>query len=168
VIRSDVSEAHRLSLSARVLSALDGQVKAKRQPKKRLCRLRNRRFGHPPVRPSKAKLELPNPAKSLFYPGNIGRVNALRLIHSPLQLYQSSSRGLGRASGVPSMEMFQGRSLARGFALNPRRRHRRRQSDRPLDAGCGSDRPRVAGTCHWPRATVHAIRVRSPCHLKSR
>jgi len=31
VIRSDVSEAHRLSLSARVLSAQDGQVKAKQQ-----------------------------------------------------------------------------------------------------------------------------------------
>jgi hypothetical protein len=30
VIRSDVSEAHRLSLSARVLSAQHGQVKAKR------------------------------------------------------------------------------------------------------------------------------------------
>ena len=54
MIRSDVSEAHRLSLSARVLSALDGQVKAKRQ-KKRLCRLRNWRFGPPPVRPSKAQ-----------------------------------------------------------------------------------------------------------------
>src|ERR1700676_978313 len=42
VIRSDVSEAHRLSLSARVLSALDGQVKAKRQRKKPLRRLNNR------------------------------------------------------------------------------------------------------------------------------
>jgi hypothetical protein len=31
VIRSDVSEAHRLSLSARVLSAQEGQVKAKQQ-----------------------------------------------------------------------------------------------------------------------------------------
>ena len=35
VIRSDVDEAHRLSLSARVLSAEDGQVKAKRQGVKR-------------------------------------------------------------------------------------------------------------------------------------
>jgi hypothetical protein len=69
VIRSDVSEAHRLSLSARVLSALDGQVKAKRQPRKRLCRLRNRRFGHPPVRPSKAKLEPPDPGKNLILSG---------------------------------------------------------------------------------------------------
>jgi len=69
VIRSDVSEAHRLSLSARVLSALDGQVKAKRQPKKRLCRLRNRLFGHPPVRPSQAKFEPPNPGKILILSG---------------------------------------------------------------------------------------------------
>jgi len=33
VVRSDASEAHRLSLSARVLSARDGQVKAKQQVK---------------------------------------------------------------------------------------------------------------------------------------
>jgi hypothetical protein len=42
VIRSDFGVAHRLSLSARVLSAVVSQVKAKRQCKKRLCRLRNR------------------------------------------------------------------------------------------------------------------------------
>jgi hypothetical protein len=34
VIRSDASEAHRLSLSARVLSAQDDQVKAKQQQMK--------------------------------------------------------------------------------------------------------------------------------------
>jgi hypothetical protein len=42
VIRSDFGVAHRLSLSARVLSAVVSQVKAKRQCKKRLWRLRNR------------------------------------------------------------------------------------------------------------------------------
>jgi hypothetical protein len=42
VIRSDFGVAHRLSLSARVLSAVVSQVKAKRQCKKRLCRLQNR------------------------------------------------------------------------------------------------------------------------------
>jgi hypothetical protein len=42
VIRSDSGVAHRLSLSARVLSAVDSQVKAKRQRKKRLWRLQNR------------------------------------------------------------------------------------------------------------------------------
>jgi hypothetical protein len=42
VIRSDSGVAHRLSLSARVLSAVVSQVKAKRQCKKRLCRLQNR------------------------------------------------------------------------------------------------------------------------------
>jgi hypothetical protein len=34
VIRSDASEAHRLSLSGRVLSAADSQVKAKQQQMK--------------------------------------------------------------------------------------------------------------------------------------
>src|ERR1700730_12916552 len=42
-IRSDSGVAHRLSLSARVVSAGDSQVKAKRQGEKRLWRLQNRR-----------------------------------------------------------------------------------------------------------------------------
>jgi hypothetical protein len=42
VIRSDSGVAHRLSLSARVLSALDGQVKAKALRWKPLWRLQNR------------------------------------------------------------------------------------------------------------------------------
>jgi len=42
VIRSDAGVAHRLSLSARVVSAVDNQVKAKRQGEKRLWRLQNR------------------------------------------------------------------------------------------------------------------------------
>jgi len=37
VVRSDASEAHRLSLSARFLSARDGQVKAKQQQMKHFC-----------------------------------------------------------------------------------------------------------------------------------
>jgi len=41
VIRSDASEAHRLSLSARFLSARDNQVKAKRHKMKHF-----RRFPH--------------------------------------------------------------------------------------------------------------------------
>ena len=41
VIRSDSGVAHRLSLSARVLSAAGSQVKAKRQSKKRLRHLQN-------------------------------------------------------------------------------------------------------------------------------
>ena len=43
MIRSDVGDTHRLSLSARVVSALDRQVKVKPQAKKRLCHGRNRR-----------------------------------------------------------------------------------------------------------------------------
>jgi hypothetical protein len=43
VVRSDVGVTHRLSLSARVVSALDRQVKVKPQAKKRLCHGRNRR-----------------------------------------------------------------------------------------------------------------------------
>ena len=42
VVRSDSGVAHRLSLSARVVSAVDSQVKAKRQGRKRLSRLRIR------------------------------------------------------------------------------------------------------------------------------
>ena len=42
VVRSDSGVAHRLSLSARVVSAGDSQVKAKRQGQKRLWRLQNR------------------------------------------------------------------------------------------------------------------------------
>jgi hypothetical protein len=42
VIRSDSGVTHRLSLSARVVSAVDRQVKAKRQDKKLLRYLRNR------------------------------------------------------------------------------------------------------------------------------
>jgi hypothetical protein len=42
VIRSDSGVAHRLSLSARVLSTVVSQVKAKRQAKKRLRHLLNR------------------------------------------------------------------------------------------------------------------------------
>ena len=41
VIRSDSGVAHRLSLSARVLSAVDSQVKAKRRGEKHLWRLQN-------------------------------------------------------------------------------------------------------------------------------
>ena len=44
VVRSDSGVAHRLSLSARVVSAVDSQVKAKRQGQKRLWRLQNRHF----------------------------------------------------------------------------------------------------------------------------
>jgi hypothetical protein len=42
VVRSDSGVAHRLSSSARVVSAADRQVKTKRQAQKRLLRLRNK------------------------------------------------------------------------------------------------------------------------------
>ena len=42
MIRSDSGVTHRLSLSARVVSAVDSQVKTKRQGEKRLRRLQNR------------------------------------------------------------------------------------------------------------------------------
>ena len=44
VVRSDSGVAHRLSLSARVVSAADSQVKAKRQGRKHLWRLQNRQL----------------------------------------------------------------------------------------------------------------------------
>src|ERR1700674_2716035 len=83
VIRSDVSEAHRLSLSARVLSAEDGQVKAKRHRKKRLCRLRNQSFANPWLSLSASNFCRPILAKSLFYPGNIRQRHSLRLFRFP-------------------------------------------------------------------------------------
>ena len=45
MIRSDSGVAHRLSLSARVVSTLDSQVKTKRQWQKRLWRRWNRALG---------------------------------------------------------------------------------------------------------------------------
>ena len=43
MVRSDSGVAHRLSLSARVVSAVDSQVKAKQQGEKRLWRLQIQR-----------------------------------------------------------------------------------------------------------------------------
>jgi hypothetical protein len=72
VVRSDASEAHRLSLSARVLSVELGQVKAKR-PKKRpwpaaktaLTAVANRSPAGEPDRQGTGQ-------NSVFYPGNTG------------------------------------------------------------------------------------------------
>jgi hypothetical protein len=55
VVRSDASEAHRLSLSARVLSAEHGQVKAKREREKPLWRLRNQYSAPAWLRPAERK-----------------------------------------------------------------------------------------------------------------
>src|SRR3982074_1164534 len=57
VVRSDSGVAHRLSLSARVVSAVDSQVKAKRQGQKRLWRLQNQAPHRLAKRP-KSKLRL--------------------------------------------------------------------------------------------------------------
>ena len=81
VIRSDSGVAHRLSLSARVLSAGDSQVKAKRRRKKRLCRLRNRRApkfpGVPKAQLWRAKSDNSwTPRDALFHaPGATGARN---------------------------------------------------------------------------------------------
>ena len=81
VVRSDASEAHRLSLSARVLSAQEGQVKAKRHRKKRLCQLRNQLSGQPyPTRPKQAVTGQTSPNRT-FYPGNIGWKLPSKVVH---------------------------------------------------------------------------------------
>jgi hypothetical protein len=92
VIRSDVGVTHRLSLSARVVSAVDRQVKAKQRDEKRLWHRRNlsnRRtrspVGQGPRAPKAANLAARcstllqegfgagglEPAESIFYPDNI-------------------------------------------------------------------------------------------------
>ena len=73
VIRSDSGVTHRLSLSARVVSAVDRQVKAKRQGEKRLWRLQNRHSaGTRKIRRSQAAFGK-SPVESYFYPGIIWR-----------------------------------------------------------------------------------------------
>jgi len=99
VIRSDVSEAHRLSLSARVLSALDGQVKAKRQEEAPLP------LAESALRPSSGQSvqgqarTVKSREKSSFYPGNIEGVHPLKLNPAMIQLYQPLFPGLGARFG---------------------------------------------------------------------
>ncbi len=72
MIRSDAGSAHRLSLSARVVSTVDSQVKAKRQGQKGLWRLQNRPL---PVSANACQRQAAaacSTAESLFYPGIIG------------------------------------------------------------------------------------------------
>jgi hypothetical protein len=85
VIRSDSGVAHRLSSSARVLSAADSQVKTKRYVKKRLWRLRNRRCA--PIGAANRKWTSRELAAidSKYYPGIIWRCALLR--QAALKLY---------------------------------------------------------------------------------
>jgi hypothetical protein len=71
VIRSDASEAHRLSLSARVLSVENGQVKAKRRWKKRFPRLQNQTFAGTRQAHLKPAAADQIAAQTAFYPDNI-------------------------------------------------------------------------------------------------
>jgi hypothetical protein len=187
VIRSDVGEAHRLSLSARVLSAVARQVKRNnnRRSASAACGISPPRTPGP-LRPKPSSASQ-IPAKPPFYPGNIWGEHLLRLyiFKDKAGGYRTSlspprsDAAVGRGGGVveprssESMERRLARveSSAQRFALTPRRHHhhhRRRQPDRPPHAACGFDRPRVFDTCHWPRAAWYANHVRSPCRLKSR
>jgi hypothetical protein len=72
VIRSDAGVAHRLSLSARVVSTVDSQVKAKQQGWKRLWCLQNRPL--PATRKAHPRQAAERSATALFrfYPDIIG------------------------------------------------------------------------------------------------
>jgi hypothetical protein len=72
VVRSDSGVAHRLSLSARVVSAVNSQVKAKRQGQKRLWRLQNQASARTRKARRKQAAAGHGSANFVFYPGNIG------------------------------------------------------------------------------------------------
>ena len=152
VVRSDVSEAHRLSLSARVLSAEDGQVKAKQHRRKRLCRLRNRPLAYA----VRCEAGRSNPNTWCILPGQyvgVARLKIALLSASKLKGY----RHVRRTSAVQRATLS---------ALRPH--CHRRPPHRPPHAACGFDRPIVFDTCRWRRAASHASHVRSPCRPKSR
>ena len=77
MIRSDSGFTHRLSLSARVVSTLDSQVKTKRQWQKRLWRMGNRDVLTIHRRTREAIFGgLATLTDSYFYPGNISIIPA--------------------------------------------------------------------------------------------
>ncbi len=148
VIRSDAGVAHRLSSSARVVSTVDSQVKAKRQGEKRLWRLQNR---PPPVTRNARRKQAAAGcavAQSRFYPG---------IIRSARPSRPRVARHATPTRGAQS-------------ALNPRHHPRRcrRRAYRAPHAPYGSGRPRAFDRRRWRRAAGHASRVRSPCRPISR
>ena len=157
VIRSDAGVAHRLSLSARVVSTVDSQVKVKRQGWKRLWRLQNR----PPPATRKARprqaSEGPATALSRFYPDIIGRHTPP---HAPVN---KADDACGPQKGAIAS------TQSRNFALNPHHPRRCcRQAYRPPHAAYGFDRPRAVDRPRWRRAAFDASRARSPCRPISR
>lgn len=157
VIRSDVGVAHRLSLSARVVSTVDSQVKAKRQGWKRLWRLQNR----PPPATRKARsgqaAEGSATALSRFYPDIIGWRPPP---HAPA-IKADDTCGPQKAQSA--------RRRAGIFALNPHHPRRCcRQAYRPARAAYGSDRPTAFDRPRWRQAAFDASRARSPCRPISR
>ncbi len=156
MIRSDAGLAHRLSLSARVVSAVDSQVKAKRQGWKRLWRLQNR--PPPATRKARARQAAEGPATALsrFYPDIIG------WRPSPCPGHQG--RRVPRSPRAQSP-----RRRAENFALNPRHPRRcRHPAYRPAHAAYGSDRPTAFDRRRWRQAAFDASRARSPCRPISR
>jgi hypothetical protein len=164
VIRSDSGVAHRLSLSARVLSAADSQVKAKRQGWKRLWGLKNR------ARPEACR------ARHQHVRAGFESHRFLILSGYYTMGRCRSARPRLRRSSICLSRRNDGCVTGPVFALNSRRhRHRRRRRrrcrrrpDRPLDAGYGSDRPRAFDRRRPRRAAWRASRVRSPCRRISR
>jgi hypothetical protein len=163
VIRSDAGVAHRLSLSARVVSTVDSQVKVKRQGWKRLWRLQNRPLPATRKAPPGQAAEGSATALFRFYP-DIIRVAA------PHPIPRST-----RQTTPADPEDATGSTRGRNFALNPRhprhhRHHRRccRRACRAPHAAYGSDRPRAFDRPRWRRAAGRASRARSPCPPISR
>jgi hypothetical protein len=158
VIRSDAGVAHRLSLSARVVSTGDSQVKAKRQGWKRLWRLQNR---PPPVTRKARQRQLAEGYATGSDPILPGYYRVAR--PPPASSTRRTPPPIPRGCAFVSAQ-------SRNFALNPRHHPRRcrRRAYRPPHAACGSDRPTAFDRPRWRRAAFDASRARSPCRPISR
>ncbi len=183
VFRSDAGDAHRLSLSARVLSAADGQVKAKPWAQ----------FALPRPDFPRQQYQARTDARSLSRPPRPGAVvkqwRALKCVLDPAWTTAvRPSRGVrfnvGALQRAPRRRqvtlkktLFQPASAAdllepdlHGGLTRHRRRHRHhpRHDPRMADAACDSDRPRAVGRPRWRPAIAHASRARSPGPPRSR
>lgn len=154
VIRSDASVAHRLSLSARVVSTVDSQVKRNNKGGSAsgacrigLCRRLQKRIRG---KPRRDLCNSPIPILPGYYRGG-----------APLPIPRST-----RQTAPADPEDATGSTRGRNFALNPRhhRHHRRccRRAYRPPHAAYGSDRPRAFDRPRWRRAAGRASLARSP------
>ena len=195
MIRSDSGVTHRLSLSARVLSTMSRQVKAKTHSGRSTSDIEENQARETYMA---AEYRRRNPCSRGQIPC---AQDGLRMRSAVSVSSQESERGTKIKRYYNTLVSFRlgppssrrppkadfgpwNRSIpspfrvwlpfppgAEIFALNPRhhrRRHCRRQPDRPPGAACGPGRPTTFDRCRWRRAASHANRARSPCRLRSR